>query len=104
MLCAAMNCVGDNRGVVYGTKGTLTTDSILNPMVITVHPSDPSKETLTYNAPEQITGFEYEVQAAVNAIEKGQVECEAMPHDEILRMMQQMDEIRAGWGLRYPNE
>lgn len=104
VLCAAMNCEGDNRGVVYGDKGTLMTDSILNPMVITVRPSDSSKETLTYQAPEQITGFEYEVQAAVDAIERGQVECEAMPHAEILRIIRLMDDIRAGWGLRYPNE
>lgn len=104
VLCAAMNCVGDNRGVVYGTQGTLTTDSIINPMVLTVHPVGSAGETRSYKAPEQITGFEYEVQAAVDAIERGQVECEAMPHAETIRIMRLMDDIRALWGFKYPGE
>jgi len=104
VLCTAMNCVGDNRGVVYGTKGTLTADDIINPMAITVTPIDKTKEPKTYHAPEQITGYEYEVQAAADAIERGQVECEAMPHDETVRIMQLMDDIRAMWGLKYPYE
>jgi predicted dehydrogenase len=104
VLCAAMNCRGDSRGVVYGTKGTLTADNINNPLVITVAPLDKSGETRVYNAPAQITGFEYQVQAAVDAIEQGQVECEAMPHAETVRIMQLMDDIRAQWGMKYPGE
>jgi predicted dehydrogenase len=104
ILCAAMNCAGDSRGVVYGTKGTLTADGIINPMVITIKPYGKPEETKTYNAPEQITGFEYQVLAAVDAIERGQVECEAMPHAETLRIMKLMDDIRAIWGFRYPGE
>ena len=104
VLCAAMNCAGDSRGVVYGTKGTLIADNINNPLTITVKPFGKPQDTKTYHAPEQITGFEDEVQAAVDAIERGQVECEAMPHDETVRIMQLMDDIRAKWGLKYPGE
>ncbi len=104
VLCAAMNCRGDSRGVVYGTNGTLTADDINNPMVITVAPLDKSKQAQTYNVPAQITGFEYQVQAAVDAIEAGQVECEAMPHAETIRIMKLMDDIRAQWGMKYPGE
>ncbi|MFH1511735.1 MAG: Gfo/Idh/MocA family oxidoreductase [Bacillota bacterium] len=104
MLCAAMNCAGDCRGVVYGTKGTLTADNINNPRIITVVPYLKSEETRAYPVPEQITGFEYQVQAAVDAIERGQVECEAMPHAETIRVMRLMDDIRAQWGMVYPGE
>ena len=104
VLCAAMNCRGDSHGVVYGTKGTLTADDINNPMVITVVPMDKPEDTRVYHVPEQITGFEYQVQAAVDAIERGEVECEAMPHAETVRMMQLMDDIRAQWGMKYPGE
>ena len=103
-LCSAMNCAGDCRGVVYGSKGTLSADNINNPMVITVTPWGKPGETRTYNAPKQITGFEYQVQAAVDAIEQGQVECKQMPHAETIRIMQLMDDIRAQWGMTYPGE
>ncbi|MBN1778065.1 MAG: gfo/Idh/MocA family oxidoreductase, partial [Clostridiales bacterium] len=79
-------------------------DNINNPLTITVTPFRKPEETKTYHAPEQITGFEDEVQAAVDAIERGQVECEAMPHDETVRIMQLMDDIRAKWGFKYPGE
>jgi len=104
VICTAMNCCGDNRGVVYGTKGTLSVDTILNPAVITVTPKDSSEEERTYPVPEQITGFEYEVQAAVDAIERGDVECDAMPHAETLHVIRMMDTIRAQWGMKYPGE
>lgn len=103
-LCTAMNCVGDTRGVVFGTKGTLSVDSILNTQAITVTPPGKPEEAHTYAVPEQINGFEYEVQAAVDAIEEGKVECEAMPHAETVRIMRLMDDIRAKWGMAYPGE
>ena len=104
VVCTAMNCCGDNRGVVYGTKGTLSVDTILNPAVITVTPKDTPAQTRTYQVPKQITGFEYEVQAAVDAIEHGDVECEDMPHAETVRVIKMMDDIRAQWGMKYPGE
>jgi predicted dehydrogenase len=104
VLCASVSCTGDSRGVIYGTKGTLSVDTILNPMVINVTQPGETKEPDTYPVPAQITGYEYQVQAAVDAIERGQVECADMPHDETVRIMQLMDDIRAQWGLKYPFE
>lgn len=104
ILCAAFTCTGDRRGVVYGTTGTLTVDNINNPMEIIVTQHNKPDAVRTYTVPPQITGFEYEVQAAVDAIERGQTECEAMPHAETVRIMRQMDALRAQWGLVYPNE
>lgn len=104
VLCSAVTCAGDSRGVVYGTKGTLAVDNVTNPQAITVTPHAEPKNERVYGVPPQITGYEYEVEAAIEAIGKGQVECEDMPHAETIRMMRVMDELRAQWGLRYPFE
>ena len=54
--------------------------------------------------PEQLTGYEYEVAAAANAILDGRTECPEMSHADTLRIMELMDEIRGRWGLKYPFE
>ena len=88
-----------------GPGCTLLADNIINPKVITVisRLASPGKRApITHR--RQITGFEYQVQAAVDAIEQGRVECDAMPHEETIRMMRLMDDIRAQWGMTYPEE
>ena len=54
--------------------------------------------------PEQITGFEYEVRASMKAIREGKLECMEMPHEESIRIMEQMDGLRKDWGIEYPFE
>jgi len=104
VLCASAACAGDCHGVVYGSAGTLTVDNINNPKTVTVMPFRKPEQARTVTVPEQITGFEYQVQACADAIGRGEVECAAMPHEEILRMMRLMDRLRAQWGLKYPFE
>lgn len=43
--------------------------------------------------PNQINGFEYEFKACFEALEQGKIECDAMKHDEILKVMSLMDEL-----------
>ena len=52
----------------------------------------------------QITGYEYEVISAIDAIMEGRVECPEMPHSETLFMMKLMDSIREAWGIKFPEE
>ena len=54
--------------------------------------------------PSQITGYEYEVISAMDAINEGRIECPEMPHSETLLMMRLMDSIRAAWGIKFPFE
>ena len=54
--------------------------------------------------PDQLTGYEYEVEAAALAIVDGLPECAAMPHADTMRIMGLLDRIREAWGLRYPFE
>lgn len=58
--------------------------------------------TAVYYAPQQITGYEYQVAASIEALEKGWLESPYMPHKETLRIMKQMDGLRRKWGVVYP--
>ena len=98
VLNGTMNGVSDRRGVIYGPKGYIAIENINNFESVTVYDAG-YKAVKTVKAPKQITGYEYEVYACMEAIEKGEKECWEMPHDEILRIMQQMDGLRAQWGV-----
>lgn len=92
----------DNRGMIYGTNGRIEFINTNNCEGIIVTLND---GTVTrYEAPPQITGFEYQVQAALEAIREGSSEAAAHPHSEILRTMRVMDECRREWGIAYPFE
>ena len=90
-------------GIVYGSKGYLVAESINNVDRVCIYDND-RKLVEAIDMPEQITGFEDEVRASMKAIREGKIECEQMPHSEILRMMEQMDSLREAWGIRYPFE
>ena len=103
VLNGTMNGVSDRRGVIYGPKGYIAIENINNFESVTVYDAG-YKAVKTVKAPKQITGYEYEVYACMEAIEKGEKECWEMPHDEILRIMQQMDGLRAQWGVVFTFE
>ncbi len=95
--------LSDRRGVIYGDKGYMEVENINNPQSITVY--DLKRNMIRHiDAPGQISGYEYEVEESIRAIERGEVECAQMPHAESLRMMRWMDELRGQWGLKYPME
>ena len=54
--------------------------------------------------PNQISGYEYEIEACLSALEEERIECPEMPHSETIRMMEIMDDIRAQWNMIYPFE
>jgi len=93
----------DRHCVVYGTKGFLKVDNVNNPQVIELYTrADLNHPTQVISVPEQITGYEYQVEACMRAMAAGQLECEEMPHAETLHMMQVMDELRGQWNMVYP--
>lgn len=103
VLNCTMNGLSDRRGVIYGPKGYIVIENINNFASVTVYDTS-YKAVKSVKAPKQITGYEYEVYSCMEAIEKGEKECWEMPHDEILRIMRQMDELRAQWGVVFPFE
>lgn len=103
VLHSNMLSMTDRQGVINGEKGFLEVQNINNCDEIRVYDME-RRLTARYQVPEQINGYEYEVISCIRAIEAGQVECEEMPHSEILRVMKLMDEMREAWGMRYPGE
>ena len=93
----------NRQGVICGDKGFVTVDNINNPQVISVYDRTCNGVPVeTLHVPQQITGYEYQVEACMRALEAGALECPEMPHSETLHIMRTMDALRAQWGMRYP--
>ena len=94
---AALN----RTGMIFGTDGYIEVTNINNPEAIRVFDKD-YQEKAVYYPPKQITGYEYEVEACIDAIAAGALECPQMPHAETIRIMEIMDGIRESWGYDIP--
>ena len=103
VLNSSMVSLSDRKGVIYGTKGFAVVDNINNFEAITVYDTK-YKQIASYKRPKQISGYEYEVEACLKALDTKQLECVQMPHSETIRMMKIMDSIRKQWGIVYPFE
>ena len=95
--------LSDRSGVIYGSKGYIVVDNINNIEAITVYDNE-YKKIANYKRPRQITGYEYEVEACVKALDEGWLECPEMPHSETLKMLNMMDFIRKSNNIKFPGE
>ncbi len=91
----------EQNGIVHGTEGYLIAEHINNVRAVRAYTPD-GRLVREEFPPAQITGFEYQVQAARKAIAEGKTECDEMPHAESIFMMELMDRIRKEWGVVYP--
>lgn len=101
---AVLHCdartAGSRDGIVYGTDGYIVFHNINNCEGIDVY--NTSHEIISHiDTPAQITGFEYELDAAIDAIQNGRTECTRMPHAEIIAVMEIIDRIREKTGVEY---
>lgn len=103
VLNASMLSVSDRKGIIHGDKGFMIIENINNFESISVY-NKARKRIAYYEREKQITGYEYEVQSALEAIENGKFECSEMPHNETIHMMQLMDTLRKQWKIKYPFE
>lgn len=93
----------DSQVIISGTEGRLVIEGTNNPHTIKLYGKwGEFREEIAI--PKQITGYEYEVTASLNAIKEGRLECEEMSHEETLKVMRFMDKIREEWGFKYPFE
>lgn len=93
----------DSEGVFYGSTGCMVVENINNPESIKIY--DTERNLMReIKVPEQISGYEYEIAETIACIKEGKPECPSMPHEETLKMMRVMDELRADWGMKYPEE
>lgn len=91
----------DRQGVITGDKGYMIVDNINNPASLRIVDTD-YHTVARHEAPPQITGFEYQVEACMEALANGWTESPYMPHRETLRIMRLMDALRKEWGVAYP--
>ena len=103
VLCSSATGISDRFGMIHGPKGFIMVENINNPQSLKVFDSA-YQLVKEIKCPKQYTGYEYEVEACIEALEKGELECSAMPHDETIYVMQLMDSIRAQLGIKYPFE
>ena len=102
-LAASMLGLSDRRGTIYGTKGFMVIENINNFESLTIYDTN-YHEVKRIDRPDQITGYEYEVEACMRALSEGKLECGEMPHEETLRVMELMDGLREEWGVKFPFE
>lgn len=92
------------EAAIFGSLGKIVVhDPWYKPTRMTLHIQGQKPEEFdlpmgTFN------GYEFEVRAVMECIQRGKIECEVMPLNQTLQIMQTMDEIRAQWGFRYPSE
>ena len=103
VLTAGMFARSDRQGIIYGEDGYLVVDNINNPQLITVYNNEDCV-ILQRSVPPQISGYEYEIEAAIKCILEGKSENTYMPLSETKYMMELMDSIRKQWGMKYPGE
>lgn len=102
-LYCSMLSLSDRTGVINGSEGYIEVQNINNPEEIRVY--NKSRECIRrISVPQQINGYEYEVLACMEALDKGLTECPQMPHAETLRIMKLLDGFRKTWGVSYPME
>lgn len=104
VLNSSARSLSDRRAVIYGDKGYIEAENVNNCEGIKVY--DLQRRVIASYLPpkDQISGYEYEVRACIEAIAAGRTECPQMPHEESLRMMRWMDELRRQWRIVYPME
>lgn len=101
VLHSSMMAKTDRQGIISGTKGHLIVENCNNPQQVRV--VDENYQVIAkYDAPKQITGYEYQVYACIEALKNGWIESPYMPHAETLRIMRLMDGLRKEWGVKYP--
>ena len=93
----------DRKGIFHGDKGYAVVENINNPQSISVYDAN-DKLIKMIEVPKQISGYEYEIQECIRAIQEGKQEAPSMPLKDTLFVMEVMDSLRRQWGMVYPQE
>ena len=93
----------DRKGIIHGDKGYMVVENINNPQSISVFDTNDNLVE-RYDVPAQISGYEYQFLEAERCIRAGKRQSESMPLSETVYVMDVMDDLRAQWGMVYPQE
>lgn len=93
----------DRQGIISGTDGFVIVENVNNPQSYAIYNQD-YQLVKKVDCPPQITGYEYQVDCCINAINQGKIEPDEMPHADTLRIMRRMDALRKEWGVKLCDE
>ena len=93
----------DRKGIIHGDKGYMVIENINNPQSVSVYDLN-DQLVERYDVPAQISGYEYQFLEAERCIRAGKTQSESMPLSETVYVMDVMDDLRAQWGMVYPQE
>ena len=103
VLAASLRTETPREAVILGTQGSIRVHYPFyksERVTLTVN----GKEPQTVDLPIEGSGYKYEAAIVMNCLHEGKIESPIMPHNETLRIMKTMDDIRAQWGVKYPGE
>jgi dihydrodiol dehydrogenase / D-xylose 1-dehydrogenase (NADP) len=90
-------------GWIYGTKGKIRVPHFYRAEMAEIYDIDGYLvDAVLYK--HKVNGFEYQIMEVINCIVNGKLESEIMSHEETLKIMRLMDQLRADWQLKYPTE
>jgi predicted dehydrogenase len=102
-ITAGTRTASPHEATVLGTEGYARIQSPWwRPEAMTI--SRPGQKDEVVREPTEENGFEYEAAEVMRCLAQGERESPVMPLDETVDVLEAMDEIRASWGLRYPDE
>lgn len=99
----AANAGGGRTAEFFGTKGRIVVDQLHHPRSAVAY-SFKNEVLGVCDIPAELTGYEYELWEAEQAIREGRTESVSVPLAETLAVMQVMDGLRKEWGLVFPQE
>lgn len=101
-LCCTFEFAPPNQLLIFGSAGMIRVHtSFVSGTEATL---ERGKKEKRIKNPLKINGFEYQIEAAMEAIRAGRLECPQMTQADTLGNMRALDAIREQIGLRYPFE
>jgi predicted dehydrogenase len=95
---------GPYRGLLQGTDGWIRTEGRFHrPSGLTVQTRD-EQYLVPDPLDEQLPGYLPQIEEVERCLREGRLTSELVPPAETIAIMEQLDEIRAGLGVRYPGE
>ena len=102
-LSFALRTKAVNDAYIFGTEGYIKIDEVFAvPTKATLFIHD--KESEVIEEPVLVGGLVNEAEEVMRCMKKGLKESPFMPLEESLQIMRIMDQIRAPWELKYPND
>jgi predicted dehydrogenase len=97
-----MFSTNENDFLIYGSKGYIRIHKMFwGATKATLYLGE---KEITEEQPLRASGFEYQIEEAMNCIKSGKIESDEMTHERTLANMELMDKIRNQIGLKYSFE